>query len=123
MFICWIFWIPNFQISRSQISKFPKIWPGTALGWPGPGLRRAGPGLGRAGPGASPAQAQSGNLEIWKSGKCLEINRFCIEHSECYQWGLQLPTLVEEQVDSEGKDSMDGKDSVDGEGRHSAGKN
>ena len=26
------FWIPNFQISRSQISKFPEIWPGPALG-------------------------------------------------------------------------------------------
>ena len=60
-------WIPNFLISRSQISKFPEIWPGPSLGpawdrawaqaWArasglGPGL---GPGLesflGRPGPG------------------------------------------------------------------------
>ena len=27
-----IFWIPNFQISRFQISKFPEIWPGPGLG-------------------------------------------------------------------------------------------
>ena len=26
------FWIPNFQISRSQISKFPEIWLGPVLG-------------------------------------------------------------------------------------------
>ena len=30
-----IFGIPNFQVSRSQISKFPEIWPGPSLG---PGL-------------------------------------------------------------------------------------
>ena len=27
-FIFWIFWIPNFQISKSQISKVQEIWPG-----------------------------------------------------------------------------------------------
>ena len=32
VFMFWIFWIPNFQISRSQISKFPEIWLGPSLG-------------------------------------------------------------------------------------------
>ena len=36
-------WIPNFKISRSQVSKFPEIWPWARLGLGlGPGL----PGLG-----------------------------------------------------------------------------
>ena len=55
-YIFLIFWIPNFQISRFQISKFPEIWLGpglgrTALGWAWarlPGLGRAWARLGRA---------------------------------------------------------------------------
>ena len=84
IFTFWTFWIPNFQISRSQISKFPEIWPGPSLG---PGLGpplgaggRAGgrycplevrrglpgpqPGLAQARPKLGPGQI-SGNLEIW----------------------------------------------------------
>ena len=39
-------WIPNFQISRSQIFKFPDIWSGPALGraWAGPGRPLGNPG-------------------------------------------------------------------------------
>ena len=55
-FVC--FGIPNFQISRFQISKFPEIWPG-------PGLGRAGPGLG-LGPG-SPLDGPGGSLG-WAHG-------------------------------------------------------
>ena len=56
------FWIPNFQISRSQISKFPEIWLGPS--GLGPAWARLGPGLGPAwaqlGPSLGPAWAQLG---------------------------------------------------------------
>ena len=62
-------WIQNFQISRSQISKFPEIWPGPGLGL-GPGWA---PRLGRAGPlGGGPlgwAGDPSGGLGVPR-GKC-----------------------------------------------------
>ena len=46
----YFFWIPAFQISGSQISKFPEIWLGPSLGRAGlrPWARKA-PWLGWAG--------------------------------------------------------------------------
>ena len=44
LFFFLIFWLQKFQISRSQISRFPELWPGPGLGQPqaGPGPETAG---------------------------------------------------------------------------------
>ena len=52
IFIFWIFWIPNFQISRSQISKNLPLGRAWALGRAGPlGGSSGGPGGPRVGRG------------------------------------------------------------------------
>ena len=55
------FWISNFQISKSHISKFPEIWLGPYLG---PPWAQLGPGLG---PGLGPAWARAW-ARAWASG-------------------------------------------------------